>query len=415
MPLPTVVIVDAYSTGRHLAPLFQQRGYRCVHVQSASKVPDAAGTLRRDDFVANLILTDSLERLIGELEAYEPTAILAGAELGVNLADRLSEAMGVRTNGTALSATRRDKFRMIDAVGRAGLKCARQQEVRDVDSLARWYDESGSGRVVLKPVQSSGNDGVFFCDDERDVIAAFTSLAGEYGMLDLRNEAVLAQQYLLGVEYYVNTVSLDGVHYVCDVHSTRHLNVNGVRDLLGGSQLLPRRGIEQDQLTTYVFGVLDALGIRNGPAHTEVKLTEDGPMLIETASRVCGADLPLLVRDAIGESQLEWTVDAYVDPDRFWQRHERDYKIERSAVCVNLISPRSGQLVGYPKLDQIRELESFHRTLVKVAPGSRIATTHNDFTYPMLVHLLHPALPIVLRDYASARYLDGEGFYEIQQ
>lgn len=416
MPQPTAVIVDAYSTGRFLAPLLQQRGYRCVHVQSSPKVPAAlAGTRRVEDFVANVSYQGSLDDIVAELREYQPTAIMAGAEPGVVLADRLSEAMGVRTNGTKLSAARRDKFQMIDAVRSAGLACVNQRRVQDADSLLQWYDSVGAGRVVLKPLQSAANDGVFFCDDEREVLAAFTALTGEWDVFDMRNEAVLAQQYVLGVEYYVNTVSLDGIHYVTDVHSTRHLNVNGVRDLLGGSQLLPRRGPEQDQLTAYVFGVLDALGIRNGPAHTEVKLTDAGPLLIETASRICGADLPLLVGEAIGESQLEWTVDAYTDPERFLERHTADYVIERNAVCVNFVSPRAGTLVDYPKLGQLQALESYHRALIKVPTGAPIKVTRNDLTYPMLVHLMHPALPVVLRDYATARYLDGDGFYDIEE
>jgi biotin carboxylase len=263
-------------------------------------------------------------------------------------------------------------------------------------------------------VKSSGNDGVAFCDGEEEMLAAFYRLIGTDSALDLANTEVLAQEYLDGVEYYVNTVSLDGFHYVTDLHITRHLNVNGVRDLLGGSRLLARRGPEQDELVDYVCAALDALGIRNGPAHTEVKLTEKGPRLIETAARVCGADLPVLVGDSIGESQLEWTVDAYVDPQRFMDRCKEDYQIIRHSVCVNMVSPRAGTLTGYPKLGLLEQLESYHRVLMKVAPGSPVERTVNDFTYPMLVHLLHESPAVVRRDYATARHLDGDGFYDIR-
>jgi biotin carboxylase len=411
---PVVAIVDAYSTARYFAPMFGERGYDCLHVQSARRIPAVyAGTFRGDDFIGNCVHAGDRGETVDLLRAYHPVALIAGIESGVELADELSEALGLRTNGTALSPSRRDKFAMIETVRAAGLPVAAQTLASDRDRLRDWYRASGAGRVVVKPVRSAGNDGVFFCDDEREALAAFDALVHTVGALDLRNSSVVAQEYLLGVEYYVNTVSLDGVHYVTDLHSTRHLNVNGVRDLLGGSHLLPRRGPEADQLVDYIQGVLDALGIRNGPAHSEVKLTAGGPRLVETAARICGADLPILVGLAIGESQLEWTVDACTDPERFARRCKEDYAIRRHAICVNMISPRSGTLRALPAMGQLQALESYHDVLARVSVGGPIHRTVNDFTYPMLVHLLNESPAALLRDYATARWLDGAGFYDI--
>jgi biotin carboxylase len=414
MNKPTVAIVDAYSTARYFAPLFHRRGYAVAHVQSAPRIPAVyAPTFRPDDFSAHVVHHGDVAATAKELAALGPAAVIPGIESGVEVADQLSETLGLRSNGTALSPARRDKFAMGETVRAAGLPAAAQILASDRDQLLAWYAANGAGRVVVKPVRSAGNDGIHFCDDERSVLAAFDTLVGTDSALDLRNTAVVAQEYLLGIEHYVNTVSLDGVHYVTDVHSTRHLNVNGVRDLLGGSHLLPRRGPEQDQLVEYTFGVLDALGVRHGPAHTELKFTADGPRLVETAARICGADLPVLVGAAIGESQLEWTVDATIDPERFAARCKDDYRIARNAICVNMISPRAGTLRGLPGLDEVRRLESFHDVLLKVRVGGPIARTTNDFTYPMLVHLLHESPAVVYRDYATARWLDGEGFYDI--
>ena len=410
---PVVAIVDAYSTARHLAPLFHGRGYDCVHVQSTAKLPEDADTFRSENFIDNVVLSGDRESLVTAIAAHRPVAVLAGADEGVEVVDFLSERLGLRTNGTALSHVRRDKFSMVEAIKAAGLRGASQTLATDGASLLRWYGSCGFERVVVKPLHSTGNDGVFFCQTEDEVASAFDQLVGTDNALQRKNNAVVAQEYLEGAEYYVNTVSVEGRHFVSDVHSTSHLNVNGILDLLGGSQLLPRRGPVQDELTAYAFAVLDVLGITNGPAHTELKLTPDGPCLVETHARVCGADLPLLVRSALGESQLEWTVDAYVNPERFDDPRRSDYVIDRHAVCVNMISSGSGVLVAYPKLDQLRSLPSFHAALVRVAPGQQIDRTVGDFSYPILIHLLHPSLTVVERDYATIRYLDGDGFYQV--
>ncbi|MEU5693417.1 ATP-grasp domain-containing protein [Actinosynnema sp. NPDC020468] len=409
-----VAIVDAYSTARYFAPLFRAKGFRCVHVRTAPSIPAVyAPTFVASDFGDEVVHTGDPALTAAALKEFDPVAVIAGIESGVELADRLSEALDLRTNGTELTEARRDKFLMAETVRAAGVPVAAQILTRDREDLRAWFAESGARRVVVKPVKSAGNDGIHFCDDEAAVLAAFDALVDTDSALDLRNDAVLAQEYLEGVEYYVNTVSLDGVHHVTDIHSTRHLNVNGVRDLLGGSHLLERRGPEQDLLVDYATSVLDALGVRNGPAHTELKLTPAGPRLIETASRICGADLPVLVGEAIGESQLEWTVDAYTDPERFTARRVADYVILRHAICVNMVSPRAGTLVSYPKLAQVEALESFHAALVKVKPGGTVSVTRSDFTYPMLVHLLNPSSALLWRDYATTRWLDGDSFYEI--
>ncbi|TQK51134.1 ATP-grasp domain-containing protein [Streptomyces sp. SLBN-118] len=410
---PVVAIVDAYSSASHLAPLFRAQGYDCLHVQSRQETPAVfAATFVPGDFIGTVVHQGDTARTLAAIEPYAPTALLAGAEIGVELADVLSEALGLRTNGTALSGARRDKFRMVETVRAAGVPAADQILATDLDALLTWYGDTDR-RVVLKPVRSALNDGVSFCDTADEVRAAFESLMGRESALGLSDEAVVAQEYLVGAEYYVNTVSMDGKHHVCDVWKTQHLGVNGVRDLLGGSQLMVRQGPEQDLLAEYAFAVLDALGIRNGAAHTEVKLTPEGPRLVETGARVCGAMLPLLTRAAIGESQLEWTVSAFVNPGEFLARWETGYEVARHAVCVNMVSPAGGKLVEFPKLAELQALESYHDVLLKVTPGGEISRTTNDMTYPMLVHLLHEVEGIVTHDYMTARYLDGEGFYDI--
>jgi len=409
---PVVVIVDAYSTARHLAPLFRERGYDCVHVQSVAEIPESmVASFRPEDFTATVVHAGDLAGTVEVLAGYAPVAVVAGMELGVRLADSITQSMGLRTNGTALSAARRDKFTMVETARAAGIPVAGQVLATDWDTLAAWYREVG-GSVVLKPLSSAGNDGVFFCDDVEQVRAAFTALAGTRNALGLI-DGVVAQEYLVGGEFYVNTVSLDGVHHVCDIWWTERMNVNGVRDVQSSCHLLPRRGADQDLLVEYTFRVLDALGIVNGPAHTELKLTPAGPRLIETGARPCGGDLPVLTRKAIGEGQLEWTVDGAVDPERFMARCHDDYEIDKHVICMHMISPSSGTLVGYPKLAEITAMDSFHEALLRVAPGEEIHRSVGDWTMPMLVHFVHEIQSNVRRDYGTARYLDGDGFYDI--
>jgi biotin carboxylase len=409
----TVVLVDAYSSARCLAPLFHARGYDCVHVQSTPEIlPAYAPTFQPADFTANIVHHGDVAATAAAVAAVAPAALLAGVEAGVALADTLSERLGLPTNGTALSPARRDKFRMMETVKQAGVPGVDQILAADLDTLLGWYGDD-ERRVVLKPVSSAGSDGVFFCDDVTEVRKAFAALIGTTSVMGEANRAVLAQEYLVGSQYIVNTVSVDGDHHVTDVWKMHHLTANDVDEIAAGSELMPGRGPETDRLTRYTLRVLDALGIRNGPAHTELKLTPHGPRLIETGARVCGADVHVPAGAAIGRSQLDWTVEACLRPERFARRPRNGYQIARHARIVNLISPVDGVLAGYPRMDRVRSLSSFHDALIRVLPGGRISRSVDSFTFPMRVFLLHEIESTAARDANTVRYLDGEGFYDL--
>jgi biotin carboxylase len=412
MTLPVVVIVDAYSSGNRLAELFRAEGCRCVHVQSTTTIPEIyRRSFRPGDFDEAVVHRGDLDETQRALAQLHPTHLLAGIESGVELADLLSERLGLLTNGAAVSP-RRNKYRMVETVKAAGLPGAEQIVTTDEDELLDWY-RRGQRRVVVKPVCSAGSDGVYFCDSKEEVSAAFRTLLGSHSALGTVNDAVIGQEYLPGGEYYVNTVSRDGHHHVCDIWRTTHLTFNGVLDLLDNAFLLPRHGEVQAPLVEYTFNVLDALGIRNGPAHTELKLTPRGPRLIETGARVCGGDVPHLVRQAAGEGQLEWTIRAYLHPERFQAGYRDDYQLDRHVAYVATLASRGGTLVGYPKLDEVRRLESFHDVKLLVRPGERLRRTVDDFTKPMLITLMHEVSEVVLRDSLTVRQLDGDDFYDL--
>ncbi|WP_405581930.1 ATP-grasp domain-containing protein [Streptomyces sp. NBC_01190] len=410
---PVVAVVDAYSSARCLAPLFQERGYACVHVRSA---PTANASYERSyrhrDFTGQVVHRGDAEQTAAAVAEYAPVCVLAGIESGVELADVLSERLGLRTNGTALSSARRDKYLMMETVKAAGVPGTDQLLATDLDTLLDWYKET-PGRVVLKPVRSAGSDSVHFCDDLDQVRRGFHALIGTRSALHTENSAVLAQEYLVGAEYIVDTVSLDGEHLVSDIWKMHHLTANGVSGMAAGAQLLPRHGPEQEALVEYTFRVLDALGVRHGPAHTELKLTPHGPRLVETAARVCGADVHIPVGGAIGRNQLDWTVDAYAEPDRFRPHLGTDYELARHAGIVNMVSPTSGKLVGYPKMDELHALESCYDIALQVRPGDDILRSVDDWSYPLRVYLVHETESVVMHDILTARHLDGPGFYDI--
>jgi biotin carboxylase len=412
-----VVLVDTYGAASRLAPAFQAVGYIPIRVQSTPGVPTVyRGRPDPFPFVADIVHRGDLADTVNALLPFDPVAVIPGCEPGVELADALSEALnplsGAPTNGTALSSARRNKYEMIERIKQQGLRGARQILVESEDQLREWHTELG-GMAILKPLRSSSNDGVTWCRNPDEAIRAFRRLNGRENINSEAGDGVVAQEYLVGTEYLVNTMSRDGQHHLCDIWKTHRISANGVSDLMVACQILPAIGEVQDKLVPYALDVLDALDIRHGAGHVEIKMTPDGPCLVEVGARMAGQDIPGYAALAIGESQVDWMVDAYVRPQRFKQRRGYPYRLQRSFAWAKMVAPRSGTLVSYRGLQAIKELESFRDIEFQVHAGQRLERTVDDSTYPVTVTLMHEVDDILLRDLWTLRYIDGEHFYEL--
>ncbi|HIV56649.1 MAG TPA: ATP-grasp domain-containing protein [Candidatus Stackebrandtia faecavium] len=408
-----VVVVDAYSPTRRLAPHFHKAGYDVIRVQSTPETP----LVYRSDFdlspyAVNIVHDGDINATMAQLEPYAPEAVIAGGESGVELTDQLSEAMGLLTNGTGYSVARRDKYVQMETVRAAGLRATAQLLVSSPQQLAQWHADIG-GRVVVKPIRSAAGDGVAFCDTPEESVAAYHSILASDSVFSARNEAVVAQEYLAGGEYIVDSVSRDGQHHVTDIWKYEKISANGIVDLTTGIRLLPKCGEVQDRLLPYAANVLDALGVSHGASHLEIKMTPTGPCLVEAAARMAGLDIPYYSQQCIGEAQLEWIVDAYTDPDRFAARWKNDYRLTKHFVSAMTVSHIEAPLRSYPKMSRLRELESLHDIRMLVPEGGQLRRTVDDMSCPLVVNLADSVEEVVMRDFGTVRYLDGPDFYEV--
>ncbi|MEU0038762.1 ATP-grasp domain-containing protein [Streptomyces sp. NPDC006333] len=405
-----VVVVDAFGATSRYTDAFGAVGGQVIQVQSTADLLAGVVPVDPTRFSHTLVYDGDFEKLAEKLARLQPRAVLPGRESGVELADALSERLGLPSNGTELSAARRDKYLQIERIRAHGVPAMQQIRTGDEAELQAWHHKLG-GTAVVKPLRSGGGEAVRFCDLPEESAAALAAVRNQTSSLGEPITQVVAQEYLVGAEYIVNTVSCDGVHQVTDVWSTDRITANSVRDLVVAQVLLDVDDQLVDELVPFAHRVLDALGIRYGAAHVEIKLTPDGPRLVEAGARPSG--LPYYVADVIGEGQLEWAVDAYIRPERFLARAGMRYARRTAFAWAALVSPVSGRLVRYRAFDEIRRLESFVDLTMVVRPGETIAPTTWDLEYPVILTLRHPVEAVLRRDLNTVRFLDGAGMYEV--
>ncbi|MGW0494703.1 ATP-grasp domain-containing protein [Streptomyces sp. NPDC003007] len=411
---PAVAVVDGFGSAARLAKAFDAAGHDCVRVQSTVDIPaHYRSELDLGLYADNLVHTGDVEATAARLAGHRTVAVIAGAEQGVELADALCEATGLPGNGTALSHARRTKDVQTRTVAAAGLPTARQLTVEDAAQLQAWHARLG-GRVVVKPVRSARNDGVSVCDSPAESVAAYERVRRAVNDFGLRNEGVVAQEYLIGTEFVVNTVSRGGRHRVTDTWRYQKIDVNGVRDRINGVLSLPPSDPRWSRLREYAFSVLDALGIAHGPAHLEIIMTPDGPRLVELGARLCGADVARYAVLVTGESQIDRTVQAYTDPEAFLADVDSPYIRDGHAAMAFLASPVEGRLRSYPLLGEVERLDSYQGVALRVTPGQQLRRTVDDGTEPLAVGLAHADAATVEKDFQTVCYLDGYGFYEVE-
>jgi biotin carboxylase len=398
-------VVDAHASGRFLPAALRAQGIEWVHVLSphpidALAAPHPGATeIRHDGDVA---------RTAGRLRELGVDLVVAGCESGVELADELSAALGTPGNGMTRPRCRRDKYEMVAALRDAGLAHVATFASSSEASVVCWAVAQESWPVVLKPRSSAGTDNVYFCSSTAEVRVAFRRIMASSDLFGLSNGSVLAQRFLVGDEYFVNTVSVDGRHHVVEVWRYHKRDVGNGRRVYDYEHPVPASDPAAVSVAAYTLQVLDALEVRNGASHTEVMLTSEGPVLVESAARPGGSHLPEVVSECLGTNQIEALARAIARPDEI-----RDtYRIRRHLRYVSLINPRDGVAPSEERLAAVRALPSFHKVLLTIPAGLSMPPTVDLMGSPGYVYLMSDDPARIEADYHALRRLEDAGLYD---
>lgn len=440
-----VVVVDPFSTGAVLAHELMARGYDCICVYSdrleniesvASLIPEGL-TL---EFAATVAFEGNLEETVNAIrKAAERIAnkqpqnvaqqievktcaticaVFAGAELGVKLSDALTDSFGLAGNIMTHVNARRDKYLMGETLRSSGVRAAKQVKAKtwtEAEAFITHDLKPEPFEVVLKPLESAGTEDVILCLSIEEAERTFNGILGKINGLGIENDAVLLQEYLEGDEYVVDTVSRWGKHKVTAIWKYDKRRVNDAAFVYFGLSLVPAEGIVNDMID-YQFQVLDALGIRNGPAHGEVKFCHGSPVLIEVGSRCHGGEgawVPI-ADICVGYNQVIAAIDCVLDEKAFELLSDRPQKLLAYGCEAMLVSYKNGVLKRMPGIAEIERMPAFLKKELFVAPGDNMRQTVDMFTTPGSIMLSHEDRDVLENNLARIRELELEGLFEVE-
>jgi len=283
---------------------------RAEHVSRVKSAEDCARVLA-------LPAQAGLEEWVGVARvvhaAHPVTRIALFGEQDCDRAAAVGEALGVATHRRETVAWVQDKHAMRARLRAVGLEDAPAALVTDPAMLRDFAAEHGFP-LVVKPNGGVASVGVSVARTPADLDECFARAAAEHGAFS--SSGVLAERFFEGPQFSVEGFSEDGEHVFVAIARKYSDPVTLVE--LGHVLPAPLTSEEVKLIHHYAGEVLDALGVRYGPTHTEFVLTSEGPRIIETHLRLSSDTGPLLP-GATGvdfvETQIRQTMGEKVLPE----------------------------------------------------------------------------------------------------
>lgn len=233
--------------------------------------------------------------------------------------------------------------------------------------------------LVLKPVDLASSAFVKLIKNETDLEQAFHELEGfPLNFRDQpRNCTYLLEEYLDGEEVSVESVSYQGEIHIIGITDK---SVTGNPYFIENGHMFPADLPDSvtEQIITYVKKVLKEVGYHHGIAHTEVKITEKGPRIVEINPRTAGNYIVELIERVTDINLLEVFVHlALGERPELMQKNDK----VKSAAIMFYVPKRGGKIVSVLGEDMIREDEHTARYKIEDCVGKEIEKPIDNACY----------------------------------
>ncbi|MFI0982528.1 ATP-grasp domain-containing protein [Streptomyces sp. NPDC021093] len=274
-------------------------GVRTVFVH-APDGPRPKAAAAADHVVAvDLEDTGAVHDALAPFHARHPLArVLSLTEQGLLPAAAAAQALGVPGNSLHTVRLLQDKRRMRELLDAQGLSPVRSRSLTSPADLAAFCREVG-GSVILKPAAGTASRAVTRVDGPGEADAAWGRFVRAGGT------DALTEEFLDGPEISVEGFTHQGRHSIVALTDKQVLPSLVETGHTMPSTLPPSELHEAAELTV---AFLDAVGLREGPSHTEVKLTGRGPRIVESHNRIGGDKIRELVHRTYGIDLVALTV-----------------------------------------------------------------------------------------------------------
>ena len=249
--------------------------------------PNAIG-FNNEGVISEVVSTIDLEGVLKIAKKYNINGIMTiASDKPVRTVAYVGEKLGLNTvtAETAIRAT--NKAVMRDCLKEADVPIPRYYKVKD---LSQYLEIINSFNIncIVKPSDNSGSRGIYLVkdvNDRQDVLKAYN-----YSMKNSSDGYILVEEYMEGAEVSVECICIDNKCNVIQI--TDKLTTGAPFFVEMGHNEPSMLSIKiQNEIKKIAINAVQAVGISNGAAHVEIKVTNEGPKIVELGARLGGDNI----------------------------------------------------------------------------------------------------------------------------
>ena len=372
------MMVEAQLSTSGLAPLAiaHRLGFEVVFVTNErdryAGISTYPGLL--DTCVSQVVVgdTNSVDGILAAVAPWSASPRLAGlythCDYNLPLVAAAARRLGLPGLDPRAAEIARDKLTTRQVCADAGIPAPAHVHAATLEEAVAAGRQLGFPCVV-KPMTESASTGVSKAMSEDDLARRFSELTAS--AVDARGQrrrpGVLVEEYALGYEVSVESVTFRGRTQVLGV-TQKTLSGAPYFAELGDTFPSPLPPAVTEQLGRTAVAALEAIGFDFGAAHTEIKMTRDGPKLIEINARIGGAEVADCVELATGITYREQVVRMHVGqvPDLVATR-------SRAAAARYVAARQAGKVRTVHGVDLAHQVPGVEDVEIHAHPGDVVA------------------------------------------
>jgi len=199
--------------------------------------------------------------------------------------------------------------------------------------------------IIIKPTDNSGSRGVVLVQETSDIFNAF-----KYSKANSRCGRVIIEQYITGDEVSVELFVIESKPIILAVTDKMTTNEPNFVEI-GHSQPSRFTGETLSSIHELAIKSVKSIGIDNGPVHAEMRISSNGPVMIELGARMGGDCITShLVPLSTGIDMVGATIDLVTN-------HDIDIipKISKCSAIQFFYPGKNGLLSSIEGLENVRK------------------------------------------------------------
>lgn len=299
-------------TGRLFIEEVINLGYEVLFL---SKNPEKYPFLEQELIHPVLLDTENFPIIFNYLKNFQNLrAVFSSSDFFTEIASKLSKDLGLISNNIEAIQTCRNKFKLYEKLKAANILTPQSRVAKNLTETLEIFDGLKKP-VIIKPCAGSGSIGVRLCSNPAEIHEHLGYLLEQETLIAINsNTPLLIQEYIEGSEYSVESLSYGGRHKIIGITkkylSDPPLFIESGHDFPAVCDSRIKEIIENS-----VNLALNCVGYTVGPAHTEVRISDQKAYIIEINPRLAGGMIPSLIKAATGVDLIKQTVNLLLGKD----------------------------------------------------------------------------------------------------